>query len=436
VDRRGEGAAGAQWVNGVAAWLFDEADLPRPTPPELLGEGHRFSIISPLGNHRVDIDDHPLMEVDMRALGLRLARAAKDAGATVFWNTSVRDVDLGSGGRPVALRAVRPTEDGEESLRLRASVFVDASGLAAVLRRHVPRLDHACPVPTSSDLCVAAQEVREISDPGGARAFLGRHEGEPCQTLAWTGVEGGYSVLNVRFAEDLSSVSILTGSTALPSYRSGRRILDDFVTQHQWVGPALFGGSRALPLRRPYTRLVAPGIALLGDAACQVYPTHGSGIGVGLVAARTLADCISAAMAARQDPGGRPALWKYAAAFHRRFAALLCCADAFRRFSQSLRPGDVDRLLGHGILTPGMLADGLAQRPARVHVAELIGQLRGASRAGDLVRRLVPVLARMPAIERVASTYPRRDSGHIEVDIYRYERRMRWLVDSVTSSAP
>ena len=186
-----------------------------------------------------------------------------------------------------------------------------------------------------------------------------------------------------------------------------------------------------MPLRRPYARLVAPGIALLGDAACQVYSTHGSGIGMGLVAARILADCIVSAITRRIDPGGRSALWEYAATFHRRWGGLLCSADAFRRFSQTLHPGDIDRLLGHGILTRQMVADGLAQRSARINLAQLPGQLRGASRAGDLIRRLGPVLARMPAIESVAATYPSRDRGHVEVDIYRYERRMRWLVDSV-----
>ncbi len=433
VDRRPRGDAGAQWVNGLASWLLDEAGCVHPRPPELLGAGHRFTILSPLGNHRVDVDDHPLYEVDMRLLGLRLADEAEAAGAEMLWETVAEEVEIGSAGRPVALTATRTSGGIEERLRLRASVFVDASGLPAVLRRQVPRLAHACPPPAPSDLCVAAQEVREISDRGGARAFLGRHDAEPEQTLAWTGVEGGYSVLNVRVDADFNRMSILTGSTALPRYRSGRRILDDFARQHDWVGPRIFGGSRALPLRRPYSRLVAPGIALLGDAACQVYPTHGSGIGIGLAAARMLADAILGALRRREDPGARPAMWGYSSAFHRKWGALMCSADAFRRFSQTLRPADVDRMMGHGILSPQMVADGLAQRPASVHLDGLWTQLRGMSKAGDLAARLIPVLARLPLIERVAATYPKRDSGHIQVDIYRYERRMRWLVDSVGS---
>lgn len=429
VDRRSAGDAGAQWVNGLASWLLDDAGVDHPRPPELRGAGDRFTILSPDGAHRVNVDDHPLYEVDIRLLGARLAQTAEKAGAEVFWDTTAQEVELGSAGRPVALTATRGPR--EEHIRFRASVFVDASGLAAVLRRQVPRLDHACPAPAPSDLCVAAQEVREIADPGGARAFLGRHAAEPDQTLAWTGIEGGYSVLNVRVDAALSHVSILTGSTALPRYRSGRRILDDFVRDNPWVGPRMFGGARALPLRRPYSRLVAPGIALLGDAGCQVYATHGSGIGVGLVAARMLADAILGALRRREDPGARPAMWGYSGAFHQRWGALLCSADAFRRFSQTLRPGDVDRLLGLGILSPAMIADGLAQRPAELHLRGLCDQLRGMAQAGDLAARLLPVLARLPLIERTARTYPRRDTGHIQVDIYRYERRMRWLVDSV-----
>jgi menaquinone-9 beta-reductase len=432
IDRRPPGDAGAQWVNGLASWLVDEAGAEHPKPPELLGAGHRFTILSPSGKHRIHVDDHPLYEVDMRMLGERMADEARKAGAEMFWETVAEEVEIGSAGRPVALSATRTHEGTQERIRLRASVFVDASGLPAVLRRQVPRLAHACPPPAPSDLCVAAQEVREISDRGGARAFLGKHDGEPEQTLAWTGMEGGYSVLNVRVNAEFSQVAILTGSTALARYRSGRRILDDFVRDNPWIGPRVFGGSRALPLRRPYSRLVAPGIALLGDAACQVYPTHGSGIGIGLVAARMLSDAILGALRRREDPGARPAMWGYSSAFHRRWGALMCGADAFRRFSQSLTVDDVERMLGLGILSPKMVADGLAQRRAALHLEGLCTQLKGMVKAGDLTARLLPVLARLPLIEQVALTYPKRDSGHIQVDIYRYERRMRWLVDSVS----
>lgn len=280
-------------------------------------------------------------------------------------------------------------------------------------------------------MCAAAQEVREISDPGGARAFLGQHCAEPGQSLAWTGVQGGYSVLQVRVERDFSRIHILAGATALPRLMSGRRMLDAFVSKNRWVGPRIFGGARAIPLRRPYTRLVSHGVALLGDSACQVYATHGSGIGMGLVAGRILADTVSSAMHGRKDPGSPEALWGYGAAFHRRWGSLLGAADAFRRFTQLLSVDDIETLMGEGLITPSVLEDALGQRMPTVRTAELPSVVRGVLRSPGLAQRLLPVVARIPLIDLVASTYPLRDTPHIQVDLYRYERRMRWLVDSV-----
>ena len=53
-----------------------------------------------------------------------------------------------------------------------------------------------------------------------------------------------------------------------------------------------FGGQRAIPLGRPHDTLASDRVALVGDAARQVFSAHGSGIGAGMVAARMLVDAI------------------------------------------------------------------------------------------------------------------------------------------------
>ena len=70
----------------------------------------------------------------------------------------------------------------------------------------------------------------------------------------------------------------------------------------------------------------------MGDAACQVFPAHGSGIGMGLIAGRMLADAVADAV----DPGDEQVLWGYQAAFQHEFGGLLAAFDAFRRMSTVL----------------------------------------------------------------------------------------------------
>ena len=70
-------------------------------------------------------------------------------------------------------------------------------------------------------------------------------------------------------------------------------MLDGARADEPWLGESISGGSGVIPLRRPYARFTAPGLALVGDAACQVFPAHGSGIGMGLIAGRMLADAVA-----------------------------------------------------------------------------------------------------------------------------------------------
>lgn len=429
VERRAQGQAGAQWLNGVAGWMFEAAGLARPVSPELHGGNEAYRMIAP-GGATLSAPVTPVLEVDMRLLGERcVAPLLKAAPERVLWETEVLDVELDGSGRPVALLARRGEEGVARPLRIEARLFVDASGLGAVVRRRVPRLDRHCPRVQPSDLCTACAELREIVDPDGARRFLDGLNAQPTENLAWVSANGGYSLLRVTTSRDLRHASLLTGSIALPSYPSGRKIMDDFVAREPWIGRVEFGGARAIPIRRPYTHLVADGIALLGDAGCQVFSAHGSGIGVSLIAARLLAETVGDAHGRGRDIGARPALWPYAARFHRDWAGVLGGSDAFRRLSQTLDPDTANRLIG-GLMTQNMVLATLAQKPASIGLDDLPHVLRGAMADPAILMRLAPVLLRMPLINIVASAYPAHDPGH-DRSLDLYERAMAELVEWV-----
>ncbi|MEL6178146.1 MAG: FAD-dependent oxidoreductase [Myxococcota bacterium] len=406
VDRRAFGHAGAQWLNDVPRWMFDAARVRCPEASKhRSGPGAPFLMFPPEGYTPVRVTHSPVAEVDMRALGQELAAEVDDAftGETL-WGVTIRDVDCDRRGRPIAVVGFREDEEGgREEVRLEASLFVDASGLSAVVRRGVPALASACPPPARSDLCAAAQEVRTVVDPEGAARFLKRHHAEPGAFVSRVGISGGFSVLRVMVEPDQSAVSLLTG--AVTGHRSGRAIMDDFIEDNDWIGPRLLGGSRAIPLRRPYTHLVAPGLALLGDAACQVYAAHGSGIGVGLNAAMLLGDAVVRGVRMGRDPGNIHTLWPYAAEFHQRWGGLLCFADLFRQLSQRLTFEQTTTLVEGGLMTPGMVYDGLAQQRPALRPDELGAQLIAAVRHLDMVGMLLPTLVRMPLLELAAALY-------------------------------
>lgn len=394
LDARPFDGAGARWVNGVPPWMFDAAGVPRPTPPERRGEG-AFIMRGAGGAGELRLDPSPVWPVDMRRLVTRLQSDARAAGATLLAPVRLLEVDF-ERGRPRALRVQGPAG----ALELRADLFVDASGMGGALRRRVPRLARDCPPVPRAHVCSAAQMVCAVADPDAAHAWLRAEGVAEGDTLCRAGVAGGYSISNLTLEGD--EVEILTGAIADPSLPSGPELVDRARAQHAWIGARRFGGAGAIPLRRPYDRLTAPGVALLGNAACQVFSAHGSGIGVGLVAARLLADAVTGAA----DPGDGAILWRYQATFQRRVGALLAAYDLFRRASQALAGEDVQRLIEAGLLSEPNYRAGLEQRLPVPDARDLVQTLRGTARAPRLAARLAPTFARLPLAVALYRAHP------------------------------
>jgi flavin-dependent dehydrogenase len=405
VDGRRLDEAGARWVNGVPPWMFDEAGVDRPETPELRGAGGPFTLLGTGGTRALSITPAPVWGVDMRLLVQRLQSDARGAGAMLIDQARVGRLHLAS-GRPIELEV---TPGAGPRRTLRADLFVDASGMGGVLRRQVPVLARDCRAPGRVHICSAAQAVCGIRDVRASDAFLERHQAKPGEILCRPGVSGGYSIGNVCVdvhPDGSRSVDLLTGAIATEAYRSGPAILADLRARHAWIGEKRFGGAGAIPLRRPYDRLAAPGIALLGNAACQVFSAHGSGIGIGMVAARMLAN----AATLYPDPGGPRAMWSYQAGFHRRWGGLLGAYDLFRRFTQSLEGEAVGALLAAGLVTEAGYRAGLDQRLPPLNPAELAATLRGVATAPRLASRVLPTLTRMAPAVALYGRYPERPS--------------------------
>jgi menaquinone-9 beta-reductase len=375
VDRGPLDGAGAHWVNGVPGWAFDRAGLARPTGAEHRGGDLPFHLVAGWGPARIVIEDHGVLEVDMRHLVARLQTLARQRGARLVADTAVHGVD---GDRLETSRG-----------SVRARWIVDAAGLAG------PRL-LGQPSVAPRHLCAAAQQVRAITDRAGAAAFFAAHRVPPGQVLCFAGVAGGFSILNVRAEGD--HVSLLTGSVPSDGHPSGKAILETFAREQAWIGAPLFGGARAIPLRRPFDRLTDGRVALLGDAAAQVFPAHGSGIAAGILAARTLADTLGT--------GG--SLHDYAATWQRTWGGLLASYDLFRRFSQGLSVAELTRMMERGLLDPALARFGMMQRPPRLPgLATLPGKAAALAREPALAARLLDVAARMVAVRALYARYPR-----------------------------
>lgn len=414
IDHKPLADAGPRWVNGVPPWMFDAASVPRPVAPERGSQG-AFVMCDASGNRHVVVDPSPVWWVDMRLLGERLRTDALAAGAIDLFEHRCTDVIV-EGGRPVAL-----TLDGPRAKGIRAKLFVDAAGMAGRIRRAVPAFAPFCPKIERRDICSAAQAVCEIGDRAAAERFLAERGATSGETLSRSSVAGGFSIQNIQVDLDHGFVDLLTGAIAEPQFPSGPALIDDLRQRHPWIGPTRFGGSGALPLRRPWSRLGAPGVVLLGDAACQVFSAHGSGIGIGMIAARLLADVVHGAA----DPGDEAVTWSYSARFHRTWGGRLGAAQLVRRMSQTLSADDTAAVLKAGLINPESAAKTLDQQLPPSGPKAIATMAVAAAREPRLAARLIAALRPLPRVLWHHRRYPQTPDLKA---LHRWDKRLsRWL---------
>lgn len=416
VDRLPAAEAGACWVNAVPGWLFDEAGVARPRPPELERDGgtHRSVLADGQGRICDVVDPDPGLHVHMGPLTRRLQRRAFESGAT-FLQGRVTDVTLKAGRLDSVTLAT-----ADSSTTLRPRLAIDASGAAATLRRRVPALADACPAPRPTDMCLAAQYQHRITDPAGARAFLDSNRLAPGDNFTRTGVVGGYSILMLNVSTELTEVGVLSGSIPADGVPSGQVLVDRFVAETPWVGERLSGGQAPIPLGQPHTHLTAPGVALVGNAANHVYALHGSGVGMGLIAARHLAE----AALATDDPGDPQALHQYAHGFLTTYGGRLAASDLFRRYSQTLDADEIAELLGSHLVGGPMLASGLTQKPFEADLQSLLTLATGTLRHPWLALQVAPLALRMMTLQAAFAGYPDRPDP---AALRRFDHRLRRL---------
>ncbi|UDY34140.1 FAD-dependent oxidoreductase [Dermatobacter hominis] len=421
VESRPLGEGGARWDNGVLAWQYARAGLAPPTADEVhTGTGRTF-LLGPADAGPVVVES-PTEHADMRRLNDRLVALCRAERVDFLDRARDVSVELVDGRvRALALSAAPPDAAEAAPVRLEADLFVDAGGRRGVLRSQVPELAAWCPPVGRDVLCTASQFMLDVADADGARAFLDGHGATPGDGVTWVGLDGGFSALAVGVAADLGEVSVLTGAIASGEWGSGRTILDRFRGANPWIGEPRYGGDGLIPLRRPYARLGASGVALVGDAACQVFPAHGSGIGTGLMAGAVLAEQVGGAA----DPGADGALWAYQTAYHREHGGTLAAYDTFRRCNSAVGTDGVRRMFESGLFTADMGGSGLEQRWDEPSAAQSLSATRAYARDPGLARAMLPWLARCAVASRLGAAAPAEpDLGALR----RWDRRLARVV--------
>ncbi|KXH73280.1 MAG: hypothetical protein AM326_00595 [Candidatus Thorarchaeota archaeon SMTZ-45] len=328
--------------------------------------------------------------VNRLSFGQRLLGEAIDAGVAFQANSRVSNPIL----RNDAVIGVEYKEAGEKK-EVYAKLIIDASGFAGTIRN---KLDHPLVEKTidKEDVALCYREIVKLkmplAEPEVARVLLGGKV-----------APGGYAWI---FPKGMQEVNAGVGITGGSGRGSPKSYFLEFKNEYPLLirSQVIDAAGGAVPVRRPLKSLVADGVAFVGDAAAQVNPIHGGGIGAGMRAGIILGEVAKRAIA-RKDLSAR-GLWHYNIRYLTDFGKRLASLEIFRRLLQAVADEDMDfgfekRILEAGDLMAANRGEGLSLGP----FDKLRRFRRGLSRF-SLLRDLQKASSLMKKISRAYEAYP------------------------------
>ena len=377
--------------DAIGAHHFDELKIPHPEGDELDSKMVGVKIYSPDLSSVFTIDGPGVSGymVDRYRFGQRLLRDALDSGAELVDSTLVTGPNIEDN----MVKGVIVQSQGRRRV-LKAKVTVDASGVAATIRRSLPDIFNIEREVSRRDLMVCYREVRSNVDieQGYCHIYLN-------QKVA----RGGYFWV---FPRSNGKVNVGVGVQAdienpNPKAQLYRHILSKPIFKDSKVQSA---GGGTVPTRRPLDCLVGDGVMFVGDAACLVNPIHGGGIGPSMISG-TIAAQVAAEALERNDTSRR-GLWNYNLKYMAAYGAKQAGLDVFRIFLQSLTDEELNYGMAQRLVVEDDVLKASLEGDLKLSLTDKAGRIFRNMRRLRFLLRLREVSSRMRRVKRHFLNYP------------------------------
>lgn len=325
---------GHDWCDSVEKKAFAYANIPPPKGKERKNDRDHLVILSPDFQSTIHLNKHDYWIVDRKLFQERLVALAEKAGAE--FNFGVEIVEPIGRGQWVV--GVKTKEEQVENAR----IVIDCSGKDRILAKNIEILDLNVEI-KKKDKVKAYRELHKVTDgkidwkniPIDKNLLYFRY-----------GFEKGFSWLNF---EDNNHLEVGSGVGKGYSDRSPKAIVNDFINSKSNVeNEKIRGGGGDIIVRRP-TTMVWYGFLAVGEAACQVVPTNGFGIGPAMIAAKMAAEV--AADALRRKEVSINSLWQYQVNFIKERGRDHAALDMMKRHALLFSEEEFSFLLNKGIVT-------------------------------------------------------------------------------------
>jgi flavin-dependent dehydrogenase len=325
-----------------------------------------IDVISPDTATRVHVSAEPFLVVNRKELTGCLLRGARSAGVRVIEQCSANGTEMHRG----FVTGVS-TDRGSFSCRL----VISASGLDRVLCRDLPS---GMGIPRrlrTGDYISVYRETREMSPDasGGNEGRLEYHVGR----------FGGYSW---TYNGPDGTMDIGTGVHDVPGLPDPREIVLGYVRSNPLVGERVLSreGGRVAS-RRPLSTMVANGLMVVGDAACQAIPVIARGVGGAMVGASIAAE--TAVLALESGDVSTAGLWSYNYEYMQERGAHMAALDCLRILMQHMPEKEFSWSMAKGVIDQSEITSALTGKfevpTAQVKIKNL---LKGLAAVPLLVR--------------------------------------------------
>jgi len=374
---------------------FDNLGMGTPGPDELERVMQGVKIYSPDEKTAYVVRGERMYGyiLNRHRFGQRLLKDAIGAGVLLYDRTQVLGPLIEDGF--VCGVSARSSDTGERRT-LRSSVVIESTGFFATLRRKL-NPDFGIDIEVDKrDVEACYREIRQLKQP--------LDESTLCRIyLTQAKTPGGYYWV---FPEGGSKVNVglgvaMTGKFPNPKDQLYRYVL----SQPEFDGSSIVDkGAWYVPTRRPLNSMVANGIIVVGDAACQANPIHGGGIGPSMIGG-TLATS-NAIKAMEKNDVSREGLWGYNPDYMRDYGAKQAGLEIFRILLQNMDDDDLNYGMHYRLLTEEDVLKASMGEDTTFTINEKVRiAFRGAKKPG-LLRKLRNSAKSMRKIKAWYKKYP------------------------------
>jgi len=414
IDRKPEQKIGDKVCgDAIGKHHFDNIGIAHPSGKELDQTMDGIKVYSPDMETEVNVQGEGVHGylINRLLFGQRLLKETKDAGATLIDSTIVTEPII-KDGYVVGVHV--KDEKTEENSEIRAQVVVDASGHSAVLRKKLPPEMGIENEINDEDVEICYREIREvkvpITDPDFCKIYLDLQR-----------FPGGYCWI---FPKSSNTVNVGLGVAMKEGFPNPKDLYEEQVLSMPFFkgSRALTGGGGLVPTRRPISPMVGNGIIIIGDAACQVNPIHGGGIGPSMMGGVKAGQIIIEAL--KKGDVSREMLWPYTAIFMEEYGAKQAGLDIFRMLLQRLNNKEMDYGMRHHLITDDDLLKASMGEELKLNITEKTTRLFKGLGSFSLLKKLNTTTKLMREIKALYRNYPSSPEGLRE-----WEQKIQALVD-------